>query len=445
MNWNLKVIVFCFLSFSVIPIGTLNAQDVANRPLTIGDQVPDFVFPAVNHTSDSFRISDAKGKLLLLEFWARSCGTCIMQFPKLSRLQKHFGNELIVMPLGITTRTSNSGDFFMDNMVNEPLVELPTAIVNRPDSVFESCFEYTGLPHVIWIGKNQRILAITNHMAVNQTNIEKALSGATLELSLKPTKRFQARDEVFLISDTSLMEGSIVHPYIDSLYGTGGIPAVFISGERRVCRVINMPVASLFTAIYRSVRDLSTDSVPSNLYSPKFREIGLDFPYLDAHDISPDWDNHQIDEFNLRNLFCYEFVAPRDLPLSEFYRRIIADIENKFQVKSSLKSKVMLHGVVTLTPKFYDWRPLEESDDGQVSYFERLGMVSYLSEIANRLDKSVNFTEPISFFGPDIKFDHPIRLEIDDSRSREQILADLRKRGVELVHCEKVVDVLVLE
>src|SRR5690606_34676855 len=129
-----------------------------------------------------------------------------------------------------------------------------------------------------------------------------------------------------------------------------------------------------------------------------FRQIREDFVYLDIQDMSSEWDNYQKDQFYRDNLLCYEFVAPADLPRDEFFNRIIADLDEKFGVESSVESTVMRHGVVTMMPEFHLWEPTEESDDSErVSFFDRLGFVTYLSWIANRLDTSADFDEPIIF------------------------------------------------
>lgn len=443
MIMNLKKSIrFCF-SILMLNLITLKAQELADRPLTISDRVPDFAFPAINYSTDTFRISDAKGKLLLLEFWARSCGACIMQFPKLNRLQRHFGDKLLVMPLGITTRSSNSANFFVENLMNNPRVDLPTAIVNRPDTVFESYFEYTGLPHVVWI-KDQRIIAITDHTAVNESNIAKAISDCSFKIRPKPVQRFLSKEEIFLISIPTVGERSAVHPYIDTLYSSGVVPTVFVSGTSRVFRAINMSVPALYTSIYRNVRDNGLGNNPGNLFSHKFREIGEYVPYLDVYAMPTDPSNEQMERFSNEHLFCYEFAAPKDLPIDEFYSRMIKDLDEKFGVTSHVEKRFVRYGIVTLLPDYYTWEPNNEDERNPVGYFQRLGHVTSLSALAGRLDLSVHFAEPIDFSGTNVKFDYPIRLEIDDTRSRAQILKDLEKRGIKLLHCERLAEVLVL-
>ncbi len=43
--------------------------------------------------TDSLSLYDYKGKLVMLDFWIKSCGPCIASFPKLNELQKEFGTD----------------------------------------------------------------------------------------------------------------------------------------------------------------------------------------------------------------------------------------------------------------------------------------------------------------------------------------------------------------
>src|SRR5258705_5959636 len=57
--------------------------------LTIGDKVPDIVFENVlNYKNKKAKLSDFKGKLVILDIWSVGCISCIESFPKLEALQK---------------------------------------------------------------------------------------------------------------------------------------------------------------------------------------------------------------------------------------------------------------------------------------------------------------------------------------------------------------------
>jgi len=69
------------------------------HPATAGEKAPDFVLKDVSgHT---VRLSDYRGKIVVINFWATWCAPCLAEMPELSRLQKdHRDNGLQV--IGVT-------------------------------------------------------------------------------------------------------------------------------------------------------------------------------------------------------------------------------------------------------------------------------------------------------------------------------------------------------
>jgi thiol-disulfide isomerase/thioredoxin len=65
------------------------AQSPPVRALTVGDTVPDITIRNVYNYPDSvIKLSDLKGKLTILDFWATWCGSCLSAFPEMHDLKK---------------------------------------------------------------------------------------------------------------------------------------------------------------------------------------------------------------------------------------------------------------------------------------------------------------------------------------------------------------------
>ena len=61
-----------------ISMASVYAQTNEIKPLTIGDKVPDVEFEnVINYSDKKVRLSDFKGKLMILDFWATWCTSCI--------------------------------------------------------------------------------------------------------------------------------------------------------------------------------------------------------------------------------------------------------------------------------------------------------------------------------------------------------------------------------
>src|SRR5688572_14247448 len=88
------------LFLCVLLISSVIGQKQQQVELKIGDLIPDRQFKElVNHVKPSLRLSDFRGKLLILDFWATWCSPCISAFPKLDTLQKTFGKKIQILPV----------------------------------------------------------------------------------------------------------------------------------------------------------------------------------------------------------------------------------------------------------------------------------------------------------------------------------------------------------
>ena len=57
--------------------------------------VPDF--EALKVGGGSAKLSDARGKVIILSFWASWCGPCVQEFPSLIKMIEHFKGEVVLV------------------------------------------------------------------------------------------------------------------------------------------------------------------------------------------------------------------------------------------------------------------------------------------------------------------------------------------------------------
>lgn len=178
---HLLLTIFCFVMFSVA-----QAQFSENReadaglrnikPLQIGDTIPEELWhmplQVVNHPDgkDTITLNDYRDKLIILDFWATWCGSCISAFPKVKSIEKSFEKDLVVIP--VTSQSYQKISVFLST--NETLKPLNTwSAVNTKR--LERYFNIFTLPHYVWIS-NGSLVSFTTVKAFEKEAISSFLS-----------------------------------------------------------------------------------------------------------------------------------------------------------------------------------------------------------------------------------------------------------------------------
>ncbi|RMG41789.1 MAG: TlpA family protein disulfide reductase [Candidatus Dadabacteria bacterium] len=80
--------------------------------LAPGDVAPDFNVVPIDHQTEKVSLSDFRGKVVLLNFWASWCGPCISELPALERAYARLKSEgFVVVAVGIDDHVSSLKDF----------------------------------------------------------------------------------------------------------------------------------------------------------------------------------------------------------------------------------------------------------------------------------------------------------------------------------------------
>jgi peroxiredoxin len=89
--------------------------------LETGGPAPDFRLADL--TGKQVALSDYKGKVVVLDFWASWCGPCREELPVLERLNKSYaGQGLVVLGVNIDNQASAAKDFLKKLPVTFPVV-----------------------------------------------------------------------------------------------------------------------------------------------------------------------------------------------------------------------------------------------------------------------------------------------------------------------------------
>jgi thiol-disulfide isomerase/thioredoxin len=148
------------------------------KPLSIGDEFPDFTVPEVaNYKTTSVKISDFKGKLLILDFWATWCSPCVALLPKIDSLEKQFADQIVILP--VTYQDRKTVEAFLQKLSQNKHVKI-ASVVN--DKIFNNLFPHGSIPFDVWIDKNGKVIATTEGGELNKKNIQSAVDGESSQI-----------------------------------------------------------------------------------------------------------------------------------------------------------------------------------------------------------------------------------------------------------------------
>ncbi len=173
--------VLCFSMFSLsaqtprkdsgadglIPIAAIN----------VGDRVPeDFYTRQYKVYADGNPIitdlTQLKGKLVILDFWASWCGMCLTQMPKGEKLSQRYADTLAIVLVNTKHRRDDLSK--IRKTYNETLSQIGGSTLSTvfDDEYLIRLFPHASIPRYVWISPRGTVLAITGYTFVNNKQID---------------------------------------------------------------------------------------------------------------------------------------------------------------------------------------------------------------------------------------------------------------------------------
>lgn len=150
------------------------AQSVTStfKPVKIGGRIPDVTLTNVcNYETTKTNLSDFKAKLIILDFWATSCTSCLANFSKIEELQKKYGGE--VQFIKVTCQPRAEILPFLEELYKTDPSAIP---VVTDDSALHQLFPHINLPHYVWLDQTGKVVATTTAEQLTVENIDRFLS-----------------------------------------------------------------------------------------------------------------------------------------------------------------------------------------------------------------------------------------------------------------------------
>jgi len=130
IKWLLPVLIL-FLAFGTAGCGSnndssnVNADTGSNQTetdgqgLKEGDTAPDFTADLPD--GKSFSLSEQKGKIVLLNFWATWCEPCVGEMPAFERLHKEYGDEVAILAINSMEDAKTVNQFIKEEGYTFPI------------------------------------------------------------------------------------------------------------------------------------------------------------------------------------------------------------------------------------------------------------------------------------------------------------------------------------
>lgn len=160
------------LFFFSLVFSFLIAHAQQSMEIQLGDTVPDIKFTKVVN-SQVVKLSELEGKIVIIDFWSRGCGSCIASFPAMELLSKKYSEKIVIVAV-----TKDSYQQFEKIRLNSKIIKESQLPFVTGDTVLNSMFPHRYVPYYVWINSTGRFLGTST--SITEEKIENVINTGIL-------------------------------------------------------------------------------------------------------------------------------------------------------------------------------------------------------------------------------------------------------------------------
>lgn len=141
----LSILVSCF--FTISCFANTPYEKFSQQPAIMA---PDFTLPGTSE--EEIKLSDYRGKIVLLNFWATFCAPCRMEMPSLQAISIKYQNDDVVV---VAVSLDSGREKAVKKWIKKMQLEFPIALEGNTAG---DSYEVSALPVTFIIGKNGQLI-----------------------------------------------------------------------------------------------------------------------------------------------------------------------------------------------------------------------------------------------------------------------------------------------
>lgn len=394
-------IVFTLIIIGVASRGNAQASsmqvakvtELAN-PLPIGEPIPDELWStpltlwnAEDHRTETITLGDYRGKVIILDFWATWCKSCIANMPRMHQLQDQFEEDIVVLP--VTYENESTVSALFERTSNAGLLALRSSFQSIIiDSILRQAFPNPDrtIPYFTIIGKDGLLTGLAMPAQLNEQLLTSLVSGE--DAYIPP---LQAAPETPLLERSAKYTAnrvakpvyySMLSGYMEGFSFPVGYVTDSVSGTRRDYYV-NSPLLRLYASALSSGAPIR----------PNKRILLIDSAAL------LESDGRRNRQYNFREYnYCYEAIAPSWATKEERNSRMLAELNTTSGFKGEMRKRKLPCLIVHRADSTPDtaFIPTDEGVYIPMNSFVRRLNIQYDTAIPEVIDES-GFTGKLFF------------------------------------------------